>query len=148
MYVNGAYDFADVRDVAAGIILAGKRGRRGESYILSGEHIAVRELLVMLEDISGVKAPSICIPSWLARFIGTVATPYYQLARVKPLFTAYSIDVLGSNSLVNSAKARSELGYSSRPVREAIADAVMWFAGRSGTLSGKLRLGNTYSGAG
>jgi len=43
-----------------------------------------------------------------------------------PLFTAYSIDVLTSNSLISSEKARSELGYSTRPLKESISDAVSW----------------------
>jgi len=35
--VDGAFDFVDVRDVAAGHILAANKGKTGESYILSGE---------------------------------------------------------------------------------------------------------------
>jgi dihydroflavonol-4-reductase len=127
MYINGAYDFVDVRDVAWGIILAGERGRTGQSYILSGEQISVRNILIHLEKISGVKAPSTCIPTRLARLAGILATPYYLLSGTRPLFTAYSIDVLGSNSLVSSAKAKKELGFTARPIRESILDAVSWF---------------------
>lgn len=148
MYVNGSYDFVDVRDVASGIILAAERGRRGEAYILSGERVKVRELLATLEKISGIQAPAVRIPTGLARLIGIMATPYYRLVRTKPLFTAYSIDVLMSNSLVSSEKARRELGYSPRPISEAIADAVMWFSRQSGRLSGQAKLKGIYSPAG
>ena len=148
MYVNGAYDFVDVRDVASGLILAAERGRRGEAYILSGERVTVRGLLAMLEAISGIKAPAVRIPAGLARLIGIMAIPYYRLAKAKPLFTAYSIDVLASNSLVSSEKARRELGYSPRTIRESVADAVMWFSGRSGRLSGQAKLKGVYSAAG
>ena len=37
LYVDGAYDFVDVRDVAEGLISAAENDRRGESYILSGQ---------------------------------------------------------------------------------------------------------------
>jgi len=38
-YIDGAYDFVDVRDVAIGHILACEKGHTGESYILSGERV-------------------------------------------------------------------------------------------------------------
>jgi dihydroflavonol-4-reductase len=126
-YVAGAYDFVDVRDVATGLILACEKGRSGESYILSGEQITVPNLLLMLEEITGVKAPSFKIPVWLARIVAKVAPLYARLTKTKPLFTTYSVDVLASNSLVSSEKARRELGYSARPVRDSVADAVWWF---------------------
>ena len=126
-YVDGAYDFADVRDVATGLILAYEKGRTGESYILSGKQITVRDLLMMLQEITEVKAPSLKIPAWLARTVGKIAPLYYRLTNTEPLFTTYSIDVLASNSQISSAKARRELGYSTRPVKESVTDAVAWF---------------------
>jgi dihydroflavonol-4-reductase len=124
--IDGAYDFVDVRDVATGMILAGDKGRTGERYILSGEQITVSQLLSTLERITGIRAPKLKVPCWLAKGVGILATPYYLLSRSKPLFTAYSIDVLLSNSLVSSAKARHELGYSPRSIRESIFDTVVW----------------------
>ena len=125
-YVDGAYDFADVRDVATGLILACEKGCSGESYILSGEQITVRDLLLMLQEITKVKAPSLKIPAWLARTVGKIAPLYHRLTNTKPLFTAYSIDVLASNSVINSEKARCKLGYSARSIRESIEDTVRW----------------------
>jgi dihydroflavonol-4-reductase len=137
-YVAGAYDFVDVRDVAIGLILACEKGRSGESYLLSGEQITVPNLLLMLEEITGEKAPSFKIPVWLARTVGKVAPLYARLTKTKPLFTTYSIDVLASNSWVSSEKARRELGFSSRPVRDSITDAVQWFK-ESGYTASSLR---------
>ena len=125
--VDGAYDFVDVRDVARGMILANEKGRIGEGYILSGEQITIRDLYSLLENITNIKAPKFQVSCGLARAIGIIATPYYLLSKTKPLFTKYSIDVLASNSLVSSEKAKRELGYSSRPILESLADAVVWF---------------------
>lgn len=126
-YMDGAYDFVDVRDVATGIRLAGNKGRTGETYILSGERVTIPRLMKLLEEISGVKAPAFKVPSWLARTAGTLAPLYYRMVRSKPVFTKYSVDVLNSNSLIRSDKARAELGYTSRPARESISDAIDWF---------------------
>jgi dihydroflavonol-4-reductase len=125
--VSGAYDFVDVRDVAEGHILAGLKGRTDEGYILSGERISIPKLFSLLENITGIKAPGFQVPSWLARTAGILATPYYLLSKTKPLFTAYSIDVLNSNSLVSSEKARRELGFSARSIRDSVIDTITWF---------------------
>jgi dihydroflavonol-4-reductase len=126
-YVEGAYDFVDVRDAATGIMLVCEKGRKGESYIVSGEQVTLRNLMVMIEDITGVRTPFLKIPSWLARTVGKAAPLYCRLSKSKPLFTDYSIDVLVSNSLISHKKAYSELGYSPRPVRESVADTIQWF---------------------
>jgi len=126
-YIGGSYDYVDVRDVVNGLILACEKGRSGENYILSGRQIRLFDFLLLMEEITGIKAPSFKIPALLARTVGTLAIPYYWITRTKPLFTAYSADVLASNSLVSSDKARKELGYSTHPIRESISDAIDWF---------------------
>ncbi len=126
-YVDGAYDFVDVRDVAEGLILACEKGRKGECYILSGQQISVRQLLKFLEEISGVKVPSFKILHQVARAAGFFNVLYCNLMKIKPLFTPFSIDVLASNSLVSCQRAQDELGYSPRSIYESIKDAVQWF---------------------
>ena len=54
MFLNGqspafldcVLNLVDVRDVAAGMVLAAERGRTGERYILGGENVALRDLLM------------------------------------------------------------------------------------------------------
>ncbi|GAF74019.1 unnamed protein product, partial [marine sediment metagenome] len=126
-YVDGAYDFVDVRDVAEGLILACEKGKKGECYILSGQQISVRQLLKFLEEISGVKVPSFKILHQVARAAGFFNVLYCNLMKIKPLFTPFSIDVLASNSLVSCQKAQDELGYSPRSIYESIKETVQWF---------------------
>ena len=126
-YVSGAYDFVDVRDVARGLILAADKGQPGRHYIFSGAQVQVPELMEELARDIGYPAPSYQIPTVIARTAGILASVYYRLLRRKPVFTAYSIDVLRSNSLVSSARAREELGFTSRPWQESIRDHVEWF---------------------
>jgi len=126
-YVSGAYDFVDVRDVARGLILAADKGQPGRHYIFSGTQVQVPELMEELARDIGYPAPSYQIPTVIARTAGILASVYYRLLRRKPVFTAYSIDVLRSNSLVSSARAREELGFTSMPWQESIRDHVEWF---------------------
>ena len=126
-YVSGAYDFVDVRDVAHGLILAAEKGQTGHHYIFSGAQVQVPELMEELARNIGYPAPTYRIPATIARAAGVLASAYYRLLRRRPVFTAYSIDVLRSNSQVSSARAREELGFMTRPWRESIHDQVEWF---------------------
>jgi len=126
-YVRGAYDFVDVRDTANGLILAAEKGQPGRHYIFSGAQVQVQELMKELERNTGYPAPTYEIPPAIARAAGVLASIYYRLIRRKPVFTAYSIDVLRSNSQVSSARAREELGFTTRPWQDSIRDQVEWF---------------------
>jgi dihydroflavonol-4-reductase len=129
-YLEGAYDFVDVRDVAQGIIGAGEKGKRGEGYILSGTRLSVHELMLILERLTGVKAPVLKLPLWLARMLAVIAPVYYALRRTEPLFTPYTVKVLTKDCLMSSEKARRALGFTTRPIRETLEDTVRWFRER------------------
>lgn len=126
-YVEGAYDFVDVRDVADGLIAAQKRGRRGESYILGGHKISVRDLIDAVRRVTGKAIAGIKIPWSLATLAARIAPFYYRLFKVRPRFTPYSLEVLQSNADISHAKAARELGFHPRPLYETIADTVRWF---------------------
>ncbi|GAI28722.1 unnamed protein product, partial [marine sediment metagenome] len=96
----------DVRDVATGHILACEKGRTGESYILSGERITIENLMLMIKEITGVRAPRFKIPIWLAKITAIFTPLYYSLTKTKPRFTKYSIRTLTSNSMISRAKPR------------------------------------------
>jgi dihydroflavonol-4-reductase len=126
-YVDGAYDFVDVRDVADGIVRAGLKGRTGEGYILSGGILPVPRLMELLQELTGVRAPSLRLPRRVA-MAAAVFTPLFSaVTGAKPRFASYAIRVLGSNCLISCAKARRELDYAPRPIEETLADTVQWF---------------------
>ena len=127
LYVDGAYDFVDVRDVADGLISAAKNGQRGESYIFSGNKISVRYLLETVREITGRGFFQMKIPFDLAKFAALFTPMYYSMARVTPRFTPYSLEVLQSNSNISHAKATRELDYRPRSMYESISDTVKWF---------------------
>jgi len=126
VYVDGAYNFVDVRDVAQGTIAAAERGRRGEGYVLAGNEVSVAELMGTIAELTGVSAPRFRLPFGVTRSVSFILPAYYGLRREQPLFTSYSLDVISSNSLMCSDKARRELGFVSRPFRETIADTLDW----------------------
>lgn len=126
-YVDGAYDFVDVRDVVDGMLRASEKGHSGESYILSGQKISVRYLIETVREVTGRAFASIKIPFNLAELVAKVTPYYYRWTKAKPRITPYSLEVLQSNSNISHAKATRELGYHTRPVYETITDTVRWF---------------------
>jgi dihydroflavonol-4-reductase len=125
--IDGAYDFVDVRDVAKGHILAGERGRKGEIYILSGEHIDLIKLHGMVNDTTGRLAKFLKIPISLARSVARIAPSFYRMLKKKPQFTPYSIETVLSNSYISHQKAKKELGYSPRSLKQTVEDTIRWF---------------------
>ena len=127
LYVDGAYDFVDVRDVAAGLMAAASRGKAGNGYLLCGRLLRVRDLLDAMNYLTGVRTPRLRAPRRLARTAGYLTPTYYRLTGKRPLFTTYSIDVLYSNCEMTCEKARTELGFEPRPFLQTLADTLHWF---------------------
>ncbi len=127
LYINGAYDFVDVRDVADGLILACKKGKPAESYILSGEQLTVHRLFDTIWSITGEHIPKVRIPFWLAKLVAPLAVYYYRLTRTKPRFTPYALEQLVSNSVISHEKATRELGYRPRSLKNSLMDTIHWF---------------------
>jgi len=124
--VKGGYDFVDVRDVADGIISACFDGRSGECYILSNRYITVKELLDTVSEVRNTKKIKTVLPLWLAKLTAPLSELYYSILKQPPLYTKYSLYTLGSNSNFSNEKAREELGYKNRELKETIADTVAW----------------------
>ena len=124
--VPGGFDFVDVRDVAGAVLAAGRRGRSGEAYLVSGSYLSVAELFGELEKVSGVYHRRMNLPLWLAQFSGEISEIWGRIIGSEMLFTRGSIDLLQVNARIDSAKAAEELGYRSRPTVETLRDTVDW----------------------
>ena len=124
--VKGGYDFVDVRDVAAAIITASKKDNKGECYILSNRYITIKELSDLICDVQGIKKIKIVLPICLAKIIAPFFEAYYNLKKQTPLFTKYSLYTLSSNSNFSNKKAKEELEYKNRDMKDTIKDTISW----------------------
>ena len=123
-YVDGALNIVDVRDIAAGHLLADEKGEVGERYILGGRNFTLDRLFADLSRISGVEPPPLKLPGRLA-IAGIDAADRLRIplpargdeVRSAALWWTY-----------RSAKAKRELGFSPRPHEETLTEAVQWQA--------------------
>jgi dihydroflavonol-4-reductase len=125
--VDGNYDFIDVRDVVQGIILACQKGRTGETYILSGYRVNIRQIKHMVQEIAGIYAPGVTLPFSMAEFFANFTELFYRWANRVPQFTRYSLRTVRENSFFSSRKAVRELGHNPRSLRESIKDTLNWW---------------------
>ena len=123
--VRGGYDFVDVRDVAAGCLLALENGRCGASYILSNRYYEVKEVLDIVRGEAGGRRLPV-LPMAVARAAAPLLQWTARLRGQRPLYTAYSLYTLSSGARFSHAKAARELGYTTRPFGTTLADTVAW----------------------
>lgn len=129
-YVDGGYNFVDVRDLTKGIILALEKGKKGEDYLLAGRDISIDELFKILAELTHTTGPKIKVPKGIVKLVVPLAENFYKLFKKKPILTKYSIDVLNSNYMIDSSKSIRELGYKNRDIRETIEDTLNWHEGK------------------
>ena len=126
-YVDTGLNVVHVDDVAEGHLLAFKKGRIGERYILGGDDMALRDILVAICAAAGRRGPMVRLPR---RALFPLAYGFETWSRHvsqrEPLFTVEGLKMARKRMYFSSAKAKRELGYSWRPGRDALADAVAW----------------------
>ncbi|MCB1845318.1 MAG: NAD-dependent epimerase/dehydratase family protein [Halioglobus sp.] len=129
-YWDGGVCAVDVRDVAAGHVLAMEKGRIGESYILSNAqgNMSNRDFLQLIGRVGGVDnvARSEVSGKTMLR-VARLAELYSRLTG-KPPMTTYKNTVFAlQHPYVDPSKAVTELGMPQTPIETAVTDSVAWF---------------------
>lgn len=128
-FVDTAMNVAHVDDLALGHVAALERGGRGRSYILGGENLSMRAILQTLADCSSLPMPRLQVPRKLVLTAGVVSTLVEgRLLRREPRVPLEGARMSSAKMIFNDERARAEIGYTSRPAREAIAESARWFA--------------------
>ena len=121
--VKGAFDWVDVRDVAAALIAAAERGRSGENYLVGGHRATVTELGRLAAGVSGRRPPRLEVPLAPVRLGAVAAVRVAGPRRAgRLLLTPESLHALETDPVVDYSKAVAELGYRPRPLAETVAD--------------------------
>ncbi len=109
-----------VDDVADGILRAHDRGRVGEAYVLGGELTTMRTLIDTAAEVAGRHPPRLKMPSWLVRPLVPVGALVGRLTDSGPNLAELISASAGVTYWAKDEKARRELGYAPRGLREGL----------------------------
>ena len=126
-FVDTGLNLVHVDDVAAGHVAALKRGRIGERYILGGENLTLADLLGRIAQLTNRRPPRLRLPHALVYPLALAAEGLARVTEREPFVTLDGIRMAKHKMFFASTKAERELGYTWRPVEEALRDAVQWF---------------------
>ncbi len=125
--IDAGLSWADMRDVAEGMINAGEKAPPGAKYIFGGNWVKLADIARIAADITGVKPPGVVLPLWVAKLAAPFAAYSDRITGHPPRFTPVSIKELESNPNLSHARAKKELGYEPRPIEQTVTDTVSWF---------------------
>lgn len=122
----GGVNMVDVRDAAAGLVAAMREGRPGERYLLGGENFTFREWIVQTAELASMPRPTIRLPEPLARLGAATLRRLYPLVGKRFELDDASVRMSSLFWYCNSAKARRELGFTTRPADKTLRDTISY----------------------
>ena len=135
-YVDGGLNIVDVRDVAAGHLLADEKGEVGERYILAGRNFTLDRLFADLVADLGRRAAAV-EAAGRARARGRRGG--HAGSGCRPRSPPEEIASASLWWTYRNTKAKRELGFEPRPHEETLEEAVAWQLEQLGGRAGRRR---------
>lgn len=121
---QAAYCWAHVDDVAEAHILAMEKALPGSTYIIAGPKHTLTDAMEIASDLTGIRKPMFVPPGLLS----ITAVFSSLLEKIIPLPEMYSSEAMrvqaGITYLGDNSKARRELGYNPRPLKEGLKETL------------------------
>jgi nucleoside-diphosphate-sugar epimerase len=124
-YIPGGFEFVSTRDIAEGHVLAMRKGRSGQKYIISTAYSTVDDLLSLFGDVTGRPKPRLRLPAPVMAAVAEVADKtWFRVFPNQPRrFTPAAVRLLSMRRRADHGKARQELGFQPTSLRESVQEA-------------------------
>src|SRR3989338_1087238 len=126
-YLETGLNLVDVQDVAEGHLLASEKGKIGERYILGNKNLMLKEIFQILEEITGIPAPKLRIPYWIAYSAGFLTTTFAQITGVPPKVPLDGVKMAREIMFYNPSQAVQELGMAQNDIKKSLEESVKFF---------------------
>jgi nucleoside-diphosphate-sugar epimerase len=121
---GAAYCWAHIDDIAEAHIAAMEKGRVGEAYIIGGPAHTLVEALHLAQTITGIPAP-LSAPAGLFGVLSAMMGVIEKIIPVPESYTSEGLRVIaGVTYLGDNGKARKELGYNPRSLKDGLTDTL------------------------
>ena len=131
-YIPGGFDFVASRDITEGHVLAMKRGRKGQKYIISTQFVSMDEMMDIFEEVTGHARPRMKLSPTMMAGVAKVSSFVFNnfAPHVPQRLTPSAVRILRMERHADTTKARTELGYQPTSIRRAVHEAYADFARR------------------
>ncbi|MDZ4769393.1 MAG: NAD-dependent epimerase/dehydratase family protein [Chloroflexota bacterium] len=120
-----SFAWAHVDDIVEGHLLAMARGRVGESYHISGDVMTLVDALDLAATMTGIPAPTLRPGAGFFRVMAGIMGVVDRVVPVEGQFNPEMLRILsGVTYIASNAKARRELGYDPRPLKDALRETL------------------------
>jgi len=119
----GGVSVVGVDDAATGVVQALTRGRRGRRYLLCESNYSLRELLTLVAELAGARAPRWTVPPALWATLRRTAA-LWDRSRPLERLTPQAIRMIGVHWRADARRAREELGWNPQPFPDVLREAL------------------------
>ncbi|CAN6465755.1 unnamed protein product [Victoria cruziana] len=123
---NEKFSLCHVEDVVYGHRAAMERGKIGERYLLGGENASFANVFDIVATVTGTRRPSFHIPLWVVVIYGWMNVFWARLTGSIPLISYPMVHVMRHQWAYSSHKAKEELNYNPRSLKEGLTDVLLW----------------------
>lgn len=146
-YIDCLLNIVDVRDVAAGHVLACERGRSGQRYILNQHAVDMAKFLRHLEAMTGRSMPRWRIPNAVALLASTIDETWSSLvSKQVPRAPLAGTQMAVRQVRFDNHLARTRLEFPETPLLKTLIDAVGWLAERDHIMAPREKASLVFSG--
>lgn len=123
---SGGLNFVDARDAASAFIAALERGGDGDRFLLGSENLTFESFFGRIERLSGVAAPKMKVPKYLAvAGSGFIESFFQNWGRTSPVATD-EVDQAEHFWYFSSERAKETIGFDPRDPQETLNDTVAY----------------------
>ena len=126
-YLDTGLNLIGVEECARGHLLAEQKGIAGRKYILGNTNLSLRDIFLMLQDITGIRAPRFRLPYGPVLVAAVLNEGFSSLTGIVPRIPLEGVRMAARHMYFDSGRAVRELGLPQTSVVSAVERAVEWF---------------------